>query len=177
MIRVVEGEEWRACGVGAVVCSVGKDLAPITQAEARLAREAGDDVQRRLEALGDLPVGGAIVTPGGNLPVALLIHVVIQAAGEPVTAARLIRAFHNGLRQAAEWGIETVAVPPLGVGAGNLDAESAADAMFEALRRHRLESLMPREVVVFVAGEYDADAFRCAATRFDPDPTALRGGG
>jgi O-acetyl-ADP-ribose deacetylase (regulator of RNase III) len=176
MIRVVEGDEWRDCGVEAILCSVGRELAPITPAEARLAREGGDDVQRRLTALGDLPVGGAIVTPGGGLPVAFLIHVVIQAAGEPVTVAGVTRAFHNGLRQAAEWGVERVAVPPLGVGAGNLDAEIAAGAMFEALRRHRMESLMPREVIVFVSGEYEADAFRRAATRFDPDTSARQVG-
>ncbi len=168
MIRIVRGDEWRDSGAGALLRSVSDRLEPITPLERRLEEEGGDEVRRRLRELGELPLGGAVVTPGGGLPVPLVIHVVIRSAVAPVSEAGVVRALQNGLRQAAEWGVEVVAMPPLGTGAGNLDAEAAAQALHEAFRRHRLESLLPREVVLFVGGDYEADAFGRVAGWFVP---------
>jgi O-acetyl-ADP-ribose deacetylase (regulator of RNase III) len=55
--------------------------------------------------------------------------------------------------------IETLALPPLGTGAGNLDAETAADVMFEVLRGHMEGEEYPREVTVMVASQYELQAF------------------
>ena len=56
-------------------------------------------------------------------------------------------------------GIETLALPPLGTGAGNLDAEAAAAVMFDVLRGHMESEEHPREVTVMVATEYELQAF------------------
>jgi O-acetyl-ADP-ribose deacetylase (regulator of RNase III) len=56
-------------------------------------------------------------------------------------------------------GIETMAIPPLGTGAGNLDAETSADVMFEVLRGHMEEEEYPREVTVMVTTEYELQTF------------------
>ena len=56
-------------------------------------------------------------------------------------------------------GIETMAIPPLGTGAGNLDTEEAADVMFGVLRGHMEVEEYPREVTVMVATEYELQAF------------------
>ena len=56
-------------------------------------------------------------------------------------------------------GIETMAIPPLGTGAGNLDAETSADLMFEVLRGHMEKEEYPREVTVMVTTEYELQAF------------------
>jgi O-acetyl-ADP-ribose deacetylase (regulator of RNase III) len=56
-------------------------------------------------------------------------------------------------------GIETMALPPLGTGAGNLDAETSADVMFEVLRGHMEKEEYPREVTVMVGTEYELQTF------------------
>ncbi len=56
-------------------------------------------------------------------------------------------------------GIETLALPPLGTGAGNLDAELVAGVMFQVLREHMENEEYPREVIVMVTTDYDLQAF------------------
>jgi O-acetyl-ADP-ribose deacetylase (regulator of RNase III) len=56
-------------------------------------------------------------------------------------------------------GIETLALPPLGTGAGNLDAEAAADVMCEVLRDHMRNEEYPREITVMVTTDYELQAF------------------
>lgn len=182
MIRIVRASDPVSAGaeVGAeaLLLSVGTDLEALTSAERSLARQAGADTLGRLHSLGDLPMGGAVVTPGGELPFPFLIHVVIRSPEEAVSEAGIRRAFLNGLRQASEWGVETLAVPPLGIGAGNLDAEDAARVMVEALQVHRMSSFLPRTLVVLVGGRYEEEVFLQVSRRLvPPDPDQGVGGG
>lgn len=167
MIRVV-----RAAPTGvpadAVMRSVGADLEACTAVCGAIGIEAGEELLERLRGFGEIPVGGAIVTPGGRLRSAYLIHVVLRSREEPITMESVAHAFRNGLRQAAEWQVDTLAVPALGTGAGNLDAEVAAAVMFSVLHRH--EGPYPREVVVTVASEYEEEAFRAMQSRPTPPP-------
>ena len=105
------------------------------------------------------PVGGAVITPAGDLSASFIVHVALQSHEEPVSAGVLRKALLNGLRHACRMGIETMAIPPLGTGAGNLDAEVAADVMFEVLRGHMEDEEYPREVTVMVTTEYELQAF------------------
>lgn len=158
MIRVVRSDLTKL-DVQAAMRSVGSDLEPCSAADHRIGVQAGADLLDRLRAFGDLPVGGAVVTPAGDLGSELLIHVVIRSAEEPVSEERVARAFRNGLRQAAEWGVGTLAVPPLGIGAGNLDAEVSARVMCSVLEAHRTRSSSPREVVFLASNEYEEETF------------------
>jgi O-acetyl-ADP-ribose deacetylase (regulator of RNase III) len=72
------------------------------------------------------------------------------------------RALSNGLRRADEWGIEALTMPPLGIGAGNLDAESAADVMVPILKEWLRSDRQPRHIVVVVESEYEREAFERA---------------
>ncbi len=181
MIRVVRASDPVAAGadVGAdaLLLSVGTDLEALTSAERGLARQAGAAILGRLQSLGDLPMGGAVVTPGGELPFPFLIHVVIRSPEEAVSEAGIRRAFLNGLRQAGEWGVETLAAPPLGIGAGNLDAEDAARVMVEALQVHRMSSFLPRTLVILVGGRYEEEVFLQVSRRLVPPGPAPEVGG
>ena len=87
---------------------------------------AGAKVPARLDSLGALPVGGAVVTPGGALPAPSSSTLVQAPKRSRMTALRCSGPCVNGLRRAREWGIGSLALPPLGTGAGNLEAEEAA---------------------------------------------------
>lgn len=152
-------------GAGAVMRSVGSDLESCTSAGQTLGALAGEEVLTRLRAFGDLPVGGAVVTPAGGLASDLLIHVVIRSGEEPISARTVTMAFRNGLRQAAEWGVGVLAVHPLGVGAGNLDAEASARIMCSVAREHVGSASFPSEIVILASSAYEANAFTHAAAR------------
>ncbi|MEX0936179.1 MAG: macro domain-containing protein [Gemmatimonadota bacterium] len=174
MIRVVRGDPIQV-QADAFMRSIGADMEPCTAVDGILGTAAGPDVLDRLRSFGDFPVGGAVVTPAGGLGASFLIHVVIRSFEEPISTERIRRAFQNGVRQAAEWDLATIAVPPLGTGAGNLDAESSARIMCQVLDEHAREADFPSEVLILASGEYDREVFVREASRiFGPDSTLPR---
>ncbi len=172
MIRVFLGEVASA-GTEGALRSVSAELEPDTPQSRDMALGAGPAVVDRLRATGSLPVGAAVITPGGDLPVAFLIHVVLQSAEDPVRRDGVRLALQNGLRRAQEWGLESLALPPLGTGAGNLGAEEASEVMVPLLRDHLLRFEHPREVVIAVGNEYENDVFLRAVERLG-QPTSVQ---
>ena len=160
----VRRENLVTADVECVLRSVGSTLEPLTAVGREVGAAAGEDLLERIEQMGDLPVGGAVITPAGNLSASFIVHVALQSHEEPVSAGSVRKALVNGLRHICRMGVETLALPPLGTGAGNLDAEVAADVMFEVLRGHMENEEYPREVTVMVATEYELQAF---AARFE----------
>lgn len=131
----------------------------VSRAGRYLEKVAGDEVAGRLRAQGELPIGGAVITPGGNLSASFVIHVVVQSADEPVNVVALERAILNGLRRATEWGIRSLALPPLGTGPGNLEPEDAGRIVVSALQDHLDRGSEPRELIVVVDGAYDEELY------------------
>jgi O-acetyl-ADP-ribose deacetylase (regulator of RNase III) len=155
---VVRGElgESRA---SAVVRPVRSDGEAITAVGRRLELLAGAAVAERLQALGDLPVGGAVITPAGALAAEFIVHAVLQSAEEPVSALSVQRALVNVVRRARDLGLASVAFPPVGTGAGNLDAEVAARILVEVLRDHLREGADPRSFEIRVESPYEEELF------------------
>ena len=143
----------------ALLRSISSDLEADTPQSREIEIEAGPEVSRRLEALGDLPFGAAVITPGGQLSVDFLIHVVLQSPEDVVTPDGLRMALTNGLRRAEEWGVTTLAVPPLGTGPGKLDAQEAAAVILPVLSEHLQSAGHLREVLILAGTEYERDVF------------------
>jgi len=164
MIRVVHAgpESVEAEGI---LRSVFSDLSADTPIGRELELRAGSEATDRFQAMGGLPVGAAVITPGGDLDAAFLIHVVLQSQEEAVRSEELGSALLNGLRRAQEWGIERLALPPLGIGAGNLEAEESAALMVPVIQDHLQSFEYPSEVIITVASEYEEDVFLKAVDR------------
>jgi len=143
----------------AVVRPISADGMAATAAVRRLELAAGPGLDEDCRRLGELPPGAAAITPAGALAADFVIHVVVRSREEPASAALVRRALQNALRRVAEWGIASVALPPLGVGAGNLDAEESAGIMIPLLLEHAATSPGPFRAVIVVDGEYELDVF------------------
>jgi len=152
-----------------IVRPIRSDLAPLTSWARDVAAAAGPAVHDRLDQLGPLPVGGAFITPGGDLPASFIIHIVTASEEEPETPLSVQRALRNGLRRAADWGLSSLAMPMLGAGVGHMDAEEAARAQVEILVNHLDEGQPPLELTVVVAGEYEAGIFERLAGEMTRD--------
>jgi len=155
----VRQEDLVTADVECILRSVGSNLEPLTAIGRAIGAAAGEGLLERVERIGDLPVGGAVITPAGNLAASFIVHVALQSHEEPVSVGGVRKALLNGLRHTCRMDIETLALPPLGTGAGNLDAETAADVMFEVLRGHMEGEEYPREVTVMVATQYELQVF------------------
>ncbi len=164
MIAIRLGDIARS-GAPAILRPIASDWSAVTPAMRRLDVAAGPEMSAQAERLGDLPVGSAVITGAGDLTSQFLVHVVVRSREEPVSPAGVRRALVNGLRRVREWGIDRVAVVPLGTGAGNLDAEEAAGVMLPVLLRAQGESSAGLEVEVWVESEYERLAFEAELER------------
>jgi O-acetyl-ADP-ribose deacetylase len=143
-----------------VLRTVRSDFTGITAASRRVDAAAGEKVRARLDGMGELPVGGAVVTPGGDLRAPFIIHAVVESPEESLSAFGVQRALVNGLRRAQEWEMASLSVPPLGLGAGSLEPEEWASMVVELLLNHVREGEPPREITIVVESEYEEDLFR-----------------
>lgn len=144
---------------GALLRPVASDGSAVTPAMRRLEQAAGEELVEQLARVGELPVGAAAITPAGALAAEFVVHVSVRSRDEPVTPAGVRLGLINGLRRVREWAIDNVAVVPLGTGAGNLDAEQAAEVMVPVLVEHVEQGGPPSRIVIVVETEYEREAF------------------
>jgi serine/threonine-protein kinase len=156
MIRVVLGALADQTA-DAVLRPVRSDLEPVSAAARDVGQRAGEDVAERLRAAGQVPVGGAVLTPGGALLAGFVIHVVVMSPDEPQSRASVDRALRNGLGRAGDWGLGSLALPVLGLGAGSLDPEDAAAGLLRVLRDHERSGALPTELVLVAVSEFEKD--------------------
>jgi serine/threonine-protein kinase len=158
LIRVERGE-LAAAVAGAVLRPVTSEWDAVTPATRRLELALGADLADQVRATGELPVGAALVTPAGALEFELAVHVAVRSLTEAVTAAGVVRGLRAGLLRLQEWGVRSVALPPLGTGAGNLEIEESADLSIPVLLDHMASHEFPEEVLIVVESEYEQDVF------------------
>jgi O-acetyl-ADP-ribose deacetylase len=167
VIRVVTGEI-ASSAAEAVLRPVSAEWTAVTAATRRLEVSAGPGLEAQCRSLSELPVGSAVITPAGELPAKFMIHVVVRSTDEPVTAAGVRRGVDNGLRRAEEWGIRSLALLPLGTGAGNLDAEEAAAILVPALLERLRAGGALADCEIYVDSEYERDVFQRCVTAWQP---------
>jgi O-acetyl-ADP-ribose deacetylase (regulator of RNase III) len=157
--------------VQGLIRPVRSDLSPVDASARDLVVAAGPELEERLERVGALPVGGAVLTPSGRLVAGYLIHIVVMSDEEPQSSFSIQRALRNGLRRAADWGLESLAVPALGLGPGNVDPDGAARVLVDILFNHLDEGVQPLDLVIVVDSEYESILFE----RLVADSSRLRG--
>jgi O-acetyl-ADP-ribose deacetylase len=161
-VRVGELAEVSA---GAALRPVACDFSPLNASMVRFDRAAGPSVVEQCVRVGELPLGSAVITAGGDLAVPFIIHVAVRSAEENPSPAVVGRGLRNGLRRVEEWGIESVAVAPLGTGPGSLDAEESAAVMVPILADQLQSAGHLARVIVVVEDEYQRAAFAGAVLR------------
>lgn len=159
MIRVVRGSILEI-ETEAVIRPIRTDLTPVSATSRDLAAGAGEAVQEHLLRLASLPLGGAVMTAAGKLPCDFLIHAVVMSEDEPQTSANVQKAVQNSLRRATDWAVESLALPPLGIGVGTTEPEVSARALTEILFNHLDEGAAPLDLTVVVTSDFEEDLFR-----------------
>jgi O-acetyl-ADP-ribose deacetylase (regulator of RNase III) len=137
-------------------------LEPTTPSLRRLEQVGGERFREGLRVERELAVGSAVVTAAGDLTAELVIHAIIRSATEPVTRGSVRRALTAVLQRAADWQLAHLAVPPLGIGAGNLDLEESAGAMAGPLTALTQGTAFPRDITIVVESDRERAVFEAA---------------
>jgi O-acetyl-ADP-ribose deacetylase (regulator of RNase III) len=149
----------------AVIRPATATLGATTSLLRRFELAGGAALRGQLVVADPLPVGSAVVTGAGDLPIELLVHAIVTSPTERVTREGVRRAFRSALQRTREWQLADVAVPPLGLGAGNLDIEQSAELMADELHAHRRTSDFPRRVTLVAETPDEASALEYAVAR------------
>ena len=151
----------------AIVRPATTELAPTTPALRRLEQMGGAEFLRHTRSSIELAVGAAVVTAaGGDLPAEFVIHAIILGRDEAVSAAGVRRAWHAALAQARVWGFARLTVPPIGIGAGNLPLETAAEILVAEFLEQQASGPVP-DVTVVVETEEAREVFHGVLRRLN----------
>lgn len=152
MIRVVV-DDLAFLPADAIVRPATTQLEPTTPALRHLEQMGGPEFLHHLELHTELAVGAAVVTAaGGDLPAEFVIHAIIVSQQEAISRRGVSRAWRSVLERAREWGFLRLSVPPLGIGAGNLALEDAAEILVTVLQEQPTAPA-PREVTIVAETE------------------------
>lgn len=144
----------------AIARPVNAMLGATTPVMRRLERAAGAAFADKVRLSQPLPVGAAVVTSAGDLPVELLIHGVVSSDDEPVTRATVRLALMSALQRAVAFQIRDLAIAPFGLGAGNLDIEDCAEVMADVVAEHTRRSPYPSSILIVVETGLEEQVFR-----------------
>ena len=144
----------------AIARPVNAALGATTPVMRRLEQAAGPSFVAQLKLTDELPVGAAVVTGSGDLPVELMIHGVVSSDEEPVTRATVRLALMSALQRAVAFQIRDLAIAPFGLGAGNLDIEESADVMLDVLAEHMRRAQFPASVVIIAETAFEEQVIR-----------------
>ena len=149
----------------AIVRPATATLGATTPLLRRLEVTAGRRLLDQLARSEPLPIGSAVVTGAGELNVDLLVHAVVSSDTERVTRDGVRRALRSALQRVLSWQIAEVAIPPFGLGAGNLDIDESAQLMAEELARHLDTAAYPARVTLVAETPDEAAALESALAR------------
>jgi O-acetyl-ADP-ribose deacetylase (regulator of RNase III) len=149
----------------AIVRPTTATLGATTPLLRRLELAAGAALLEQFARAEPLAVGSAVVTGAGDLPVDLLVHAVVSSATERVSREGVRRALRSALERVLAWQIAEVAIPPFGLGAGNLDIDESAQLMADELARHCTTAAYPSRVTLVAESPDEALALEAAIAR------------
>jgi O-acetyl-ADP-ribose deacetylase (regulator of RNase III) len=105
------------------------------------------------------------VTDAGELATQLLIHAVVMSRNEPVSRQTVRHALTSALQRAEAWQIKDIAIPPFGLGAGNLEIAESADVMVDVIAMHTRRAQLPETITLVAETEDEERALASAVER------------
>ncbi|MEM2351664.1 MAG: macro domain-containing protein [Thermoproteota archaeon] len=101
-----------------------------------IRRKGGEKIQEECDRIvaerGPVPVGGAVITSGGNLKAKYVIHAVGPVYGEGDEERKLKDAVINSLRLAEQYNMASIAFPAISTGVFGMPKKICAETMLPA---------------------------------------------
>ncbi|MBP2680547.1 MAG: Appr-p processing domain protein [Candidatus Krumholzibacteriota bacterium] len=109
-----------------------------------------EECRKIVAEIGRLPAGEAVITTGGNLPAAFVIHTVgpIWHGGTKNEPRTLANAYRSSLELAREKGLRSISFPSISTGAYGYPVEEAAEIALKSVAKYVVKK--PFDVVRFV---------------------------
>jgi O-acetyl-ADP-ribose deacetylase (regulator of RNase III) len=164
MIEVIV-DDLAFMSVDAILRPASDTLDPVASVSSRLDQMAGPSFARERQTQSGLEVGSAVVTGAGELAAQFVIHTVIRGDQSNTTADSVRRALVSAWQRAAGWGMERIAAPPVGAGAGQLGLAEAAELMVRTFEDHARSGRPPTALQIVADREEERVIIEAAIQR------------
>ncbi len=160
-LRLVQGDITEL-DVDAIVNAANSQLVLGAGVAGAIRRKGGPAIQAECDRIGGAPVGGAVITTGGELKARHVIHAVGPRWGEGGEEGKLRSAVLESLRLADRQGLGSIALPAISTGIFGFPLDLAARIMVEAALEHLRGQAGVTEVIFCLFGQESHDAFAAA---------------
>ena len=127
--------------------------------------KGGPAIQEECNEIGGCPVGGAVITAGGNLKARFVIHAVGPRKGEGDEEEKLRNATLNSLKVANDNGLKSIGFPAISTGIFGFPIERCAEIMLSNAIGYLQEDIGLEKVVFCLYGQDAFDVFRNVLTK------------
>ncbi|MFH1515796.1 MAG: macro domain-containing protein, partial [bacterium] len=108
--------------------------------------KGGKSIEDEAVKQGPIEIGEAVITRGGSLKAAHVIHAAAMRPGESANVESITKATKNAMKIANDRKIKSLAFPALGTGAGGVTMSHCARAMLAETGRMLNENEYPKTV-------------------------------
>jgi O-acetyl-ADP-ribose deacetylase len=158
--RIIELLEGDITGLDtdAIVNAANQHLQLGSGVAGAIRRKGGPSIQRECDDIGRCPVGGAVITGGGDLHARHVIHAVGPHGSDPDADEMLISATRSSLRVAEQNNLHSIAFPAISTGVFGYPIDKCARFMLRQAIEHFMQHNIHLEYIVFCL--YGADAYK-----------------
>jgi O-acetyl-ADP-ribose deacetylase (regulator of RNase III) len=152
-LELIEGDITEQ-DVDAIVNAANSSLILGAGVAGAIRRKGGPTIQEECNRIGSCPVGGAVITTGGNLKARHVIHAVGPRMGEGDEDEKLRSATLSSLQLANREGLESIAFPAISTGIFGFPIDRCAEIMLStAIDYVRGETQIKRVLFVLFGQE------------------------
>lgn len=148
--------------VDAIVNPTSTTLWMSTGVGGALKRRGGDSIEFAAVRQAPVPIGGAIVTPAGELAARFVIHAVSIDVARRTSGPTIAAAVRSAMDRAREIEATSIAFPALGTGVGGFPLDEAALITVSGVREALSDVPLLSHVIFALRGAVTYKAFQAA---------------
>ncbi len=134
-IELVQGDITES-DTDAIVNAANSQLVLGAGVAGAIRTKGGPAIQEECHAIGHCPVGGAVITSGGNLKARHVIHAVGPRQGEGDEEAKLKNATLSSLKVAEEKILKSITFPAISTGVYGFPLDACARIMLTTVKEY-----------------------------------------
>ncbi len=134
-IELVQGDITES-DTDAIVNAANSQLVLGAGVAGAIRTKGGPAIQEECNAIGHCPVGGAVITSGGNLKARHVIHAVGPRQGEGNEEEKLKNATLSSLKVAEENNLKSITFPAISTGVYGFPLDACARIMLTTVKEY-----------------------------------------
>jgi len=119
-----------------------------------IKNKGGVEIELEAKRKAPIPIGGAVITKGGNLKAKYVIHApTVKIPGGSSSRENVSKAVEAALNIAEKHGIREVAFPSMGTGVGGLSYRVSAHEMLRVIKKYSRKLVHIRRIIIVLRSE------------------------